>query len=69
VTGRWEVILTVKMTVDDAGSRDEAVARALEDMKDRFAHGPEIPVIAHARKMNTIAEEEHLFGVNRYTFG
>ncbi|HDR73601.1 MAG TPA: hypothetical protein ENN85_06790 [Methanoculleus sp.] len=66
MTGRWEVILTVKVNVDDAGSREEAVGRAIEDMKERFLHGYEIPVVAHARKMNTIAEEEHLFGVNRY---
>jgi len=63
------VILTVKMNIDDVGSREEAVNQALEEMKERFVHGPEIPVMAHARKMNTIAEEEHLFGVNRYFFG
>ncbi len=63
------MILTVKMNIDDVGSREEAVNQALEEMKERFVHGPEIPVMAHARKMNTIAEEEHLFGVNRYFFG
>lgn len=63
------MILTVKVTVDDAETREEAVSQALEEVKDQFAHGPEIPVIAHARKLNTIAEEEHVFGVNRYTFG
>ena len=63
------MILTVKMNIDDVGSREEAVSQALDEMKERLVHGPEIPVIAHARKMNTIAEEEHLFGVNRYFFG
>ena len=69
MTGRYEVIVTLKMNVDDAGSSEEAVSQAIEEMKERFVHGPELPVVAHARKMNALAEEDHLFGVNRYFFG
>ncbi len=59
---QWVVTLTVRMAVKGMGSRDEAVAAALEQVTERIRNGETVPIKAEAKRAGDLIDAEHLFG-------
>jgi hypothetical protein len=60
---RWLVSLNVKITVQDAGSRENAVNEAIRQVREKIVAGDTFPLQADARKLSYLLEEEPIFGI------
>ena len=63
VQDKWLVTLSVKITVRDAGSRENAVNEAIRQVRENITDEEAFPLHADARKLSYIVDEEPVFGV------